>query len=130
MYIYSSYFSFNYSQQITRRSVFKCGRMDRICVCGMQSIVRKSCGSRCAIFVHMWVHAVYMRVHAVCMWINAVNMWIYVVYMRIHAVYNVIVKYFFIILYLKIIKIIYMRPYENPHIRYTVAFRIYEEIRI
>jgi hypothetical protein len=86
-----SYFIIN---DMKLRSVFKCSR---ICVCGMQPVLRKSCGSRYTVFVHM-------RVHTVCMWVHAVNIQIHVVNIQVHAVYNVIVKYFFIILYLKIIK--------------------------
>jgi hypothetical protein len=58
-------------------SVFKCVR---ICVCGMQPVVRKLCGPLYLIFAHIRVDAVNMRVHTVNI--------------RVHAVYNVIVEYF------------------------------------
>jgi hypothetical protein len=87
------------------------------------SFVRKSCGPRYAVFAHIWVHAVYirvhvvyMRVHAVYVWDHAVNMQIHAVNMQVHAVYNVIIEYFFIILYLKIIK-----NYKNSHVQWPSA---------
>jgi hypothetical protein len=139
------------SHGIILPSVFKYGRMNRICVCGMQAVVRKSYGLRYAVFtrmrvhvVYMRIHAVYMRVHTVYMWVNAVtirihavNMRVYVVYMRVHAVYNVIVEYFFYYSLFKNNK----KPHICvrmkiqiygciPHMQYAVTFRIHEKIRI
>jgi hypothetical protein len=132
------------SHGIILSSVFKCDRMNHICVCGMQAVVRRSYGLRYAVFTRMRVHTVYIRVHAVYMWVHAVtirihtvNMRIYVVYMRVNAVYNVIVEYFFYYSLFKnnkkphVCVRMKIQIYDYiPHMRYAVTFRIHEEIRI
>jgi hypothetical protein len=126
-----------WAMRLLASSVFKCGRIDRICICGMQFVVIISYNTRYAVFVYMWVHAVYMQINAVNMRVHTVNMRVHTVNMRVHAIYNVIVECFFIILYLKIKKKLYIcvrmkiHIYDRiPYMWYAVVFHVHEEICI
>jgi hypothetical protein len=114
-------------------SLVKCGCMDRICICGMQPVIRMSCSLRYTVFAHMQVHAVNMWVHAVNMRIHVVNIRVHAVYMRVHAVYNVIVEcfsYYSLFKNKKKLHICVRICGRIPHMWYAVTFRMHEQIHI